>query len=87
LAEANVVIAMGAGTDARKSGDVLLLGNDLAEFTETLQISSWTRRISWRDFCGTIVVDIAVIGLAAAGIVNPTPTGVYSYGFRDDFYS
>jgi len=51
---------------------VLLLGNDLAKFTETLQIARWTRRIIWQNFCGTIAVDVAGIALAAAGLLNPT---------------
>jgi heavy metal translocating P-type ATPase len=72
LAEANVGIAMGSGTDvARESGDVLLLGNDLARFVETLQIARWTRRIIWQNFGGTIVVDVAGIALAAAGLLSP----------------
>jgi heavy metal translocating P-type ATPase len=72
LAEANVGIAMGSGTDvARESGDVLLLGNDLARFVETLQIARWTRRIIWQNLGGTIVVDTAGIALAAAGMLSP----------------
>jgi len=72
LAEANVGVAMGSGTEvARESGDVLLLGNDLARFAETLQIARWTRWIIWQNFGGTIVVDVAGIALAAAGLLNP----------------
>jgi heavy metal translocating P-type ATPase len=72
LAEASVGIAMGSGTDAaRETGDILLLGDDLAKFTETLQIAQWTRRTIWQNFCGTIAVDIAGMGLAAAGVLNP----------------
>jgi heavy metal translocating P-type ATPase len=72
LAAANVGIAMGSGTDAaRETGDVILLGNDLAKLIETLQIAHWTRRIIWQNFCGTIGVDIVGIGLAAVGILNP----------------
>jgi Cd2+/Zn2+-exporting ATPase/Cu+-exporting ATPase len=74
LAEANVGVAMGSGTDvARESGDVLLLGNDLAKFTETLQIARWTRRIIWQNFCGPIAVDVAGIALAAAGLLRTYP--------------
>lgn len=73
LAEASVGVAMGSGTDvARESADVILLGNDLVKFTETLEIARWTRRIIWQNFAGTIVVDTLGIGLAAIGVLNPT---------------
>ncbi len=73
LAEANVGIAMGSGTDvARESANVVLLGNDLVKFTETLEIARWTRRIIWWNFAGTIGVDLVGIGLAAAGLLGPT---------------
>jgi Cd2+/Zn2+-exporting ATPase/Cu+-exporting ATPase len=73
LAQANVGIAMGSGTDvARESADVVLLGNDLAKFTETLEIARWTRRIIWWNFAGTIGVDLIGIALAAAGLLSPT---------------
>ncbi|HEV7989597.1 MAG TPA: cation-translocating P-type ATPase [Candidatus Binataceae bacterium] len=73
LAEANVGVAMGSGTDvARESADVVLLGNDLAKFTETLEIARWTRRIIWWNFAGTIGVDLIGIALAAAGLLSPT---------------
>jgi len=72
LAEASVGIAMGSGTDAaRETGDVLLLGNDLVKFSETLRFARWTRRIILQNFCGTLAVDTAGIGLAAAGVFNP----------------
>jgi Cd2+/Zn2+-exporting ATPase/Cu+-exporting ATPase len=73
LAEANVGIAMGSGTDvARESADVVLLGNDLVKFTETLDIARRTRRIIWWNFAGTIGVDLIGIALAAAGLLSPT---------------
>jgi heavy metal translocating P-type ATPase len=72
LAEADVGVAMGSGTDvARETGDVLLLGNDLAKFTRTLQIARRTRRIIWQNFYGTIAVDVVGIGMAAAGLLSP----------------
>jgi Cd2+/Zn2+-exporting ATPase/Cu+-exporting ATPase len=72
LVAADVGVAMGSGTDAaREMSDVLLLGNDLAKFIEILQIAHWTRRIIWQNFYGTIGVDLAGIGLAAAGVLNP----------------
>jgi Cd2+/Zn2+-exporting ATPase/Cu+-exporting ATPase len=73
LAEASVGVAMGSGTDvARESADVVLLGNDLIKFTETLAIARWTRRIIWWNFAGTIGVDMIGIALASAGLLNPT---------------
>ena len=72
LIEAHVGVAMGSGTDvARESADVVLLGNDLAKFAETLAIARRTRRIIWANFAGTIGVDTLGIALAAAGLLNP----------------
>jgi Cd2+/Zn2+-exporting ATPase/Cu+-exporting ATPase len=73
LAEASVGVAMGSGTDvARESADIVLLGNDLVKFTETLAIARWTRRIIWWNFAGTIAVDMVGIALASVGLLGPT---------------
>jgi Cd2+/Zn2+-exporting ATPase/Cu+-exporting ATPase len=72
LTEATVGVAMGSGTDvARESADVVLLGNDLVKFTETLALARRTRRIIWQNFIGTVVVDAVGVGLAAFGLLNP----------------
>jgi P-type Cu+ transporter len=72
LIEAQVGVAMGSGTDvARESADVVLLGNDLAKFAETLAIARRTRRIIWANFAGTIGVDALGIALAAVGLLDP----------------
>jgi cation transport ATPase len=72
LMEAQVGVAMGSGTDvARESADVVLLGNDLLKFADTLAIARRTRRIIWANFVGTIGVDAVGIGLAAFGLLNP----------------
>jgi heavy metal translocating P-type ATPase len=72
LIEAQVGVAMGSGTDvARESADVVLLGNDLLKFAETLGIARRTRGIIWANFAGTIGVDALGIGLAACGLLNP----------------
>ena len=40
LSEATVGVAMGAGTDvARESADVVLIGNDLMKFVETVRVA------------------------------------------------
>jgi Cd2+/Zn2+-exporting ATPase/Cu+-exporting ATPase len=72
LIEAQVGVAMGSGTDvARESADVVLLGNDLLKFSQTLAIARRTRRIIWANFAGTIGVDTVGIALAAFGLLNP----------------
>ncbi len=72
LVAAQVGVAMGSGTDvARESADVVLLGNDLVKFAETLAIARRTRRIIWANFIGTLGVDIVGIALAGFGLLNP----------------
>jgi heavy metal translocating P-type ATPase len=72
LSEATIGVAMGAGTDvARESADVVLIGNDLAKFVETVCIARNCRRIILENFYGTLIVDTIGIGLAAAGFLNP----------------
>jgi heavy metal translocating P-type ATPase len=72
LMQANVGVAMGSGTDvARESADVLLIGNDLIKFVETLKVARRCRRIIMFNFAGTLLVDAAGVGLAAFGVLNP----------------
>jgi Cd2+/Zn2+-exporting ATPase/Cu+-exporting ATPase len=72
LLAASVGVAMGSGTDvARESADVVLLGNDLLKFVETVNIARWARRIVMQNFIGTLAVDTVGIGLAAFGLLNP----------------
>jgi Cd2+/Zn2+-exporting ATPase/Cu+-exporting ATPase len=72
LTEASVGVAMGAGTDvARESADIVLIGNDLPKFVETVKIARWCRRIIMTNFAGTLTVDGIGVGLAAFGLLNP----------------
>jgi Cd2+/Zn2+-exporting ATPase/Cu+-exporting ATPase len=72
LAEADVGIAMGSGTDvAQESADVVLLGNDLKRLVETLVLARRTRSIIWQNFAGTLVVDAIGMALAAIGVLGP----------------
>jgi heavy metal translocating P-type ATPase len=72
LAEANVGVAMGSGTDvARESAQIVLLGNDLARFVDTMHVARWTRRIIWQNFSGTLAVDTIGMVLASLGFLNP----------------
>ncbi len=72
LAEANIGVAMGSGTDvAQESADMVLLGNDLERFVETMKVARRTRAIIWQNFAGTIAIDLLGIGLAAFGFLGP----------------
>jgi Cu+-exporting ATPase len=72
LTRASVGIAMGSGTDvARESADIVLLGNDLVRFADTVAIARRTRGIIWQNFTGTIAVDTLGILLASFGFLNP----------------
>ena len=72
LVEADVGIAMGSGTDvARESADIILIGNDLSKFVETLRIARRCRRIIMQNFVGTLAVDSVGVGMAAFGFLNP----------------
>ncbi len=72
LAESHVGVAMGSGTDiARESGGIILIGNDLAKFSEVVGIAKRCRRIIIGNFVGTIAVDLVGIALAMGGLINP----------------
>jgi P-type Cu+ transporter len=72
LVEASVGVAMGSGTDvAQESADVVLLGNDLLRFTETVKMARRVRRTIWQNFAGTLAVDSAGMALAAFGLLGP----------------
>ena len=72
LAAASVGVAMGSGTDvARESADVVLLGNDLLRFVDTVRLARRMRGIIMQNFAGTLAVDAVGMALAAAGRLNP----------------
>ncbi|HEY6352100.1 MAG TPA: HAD-IC family P-type ATPase [Candidatus Angelobacter sp.] len=72
LAQADVGIAMGSGTDvAQESADVVLIGNNLLKVAKTLKIARRCRRIILQNFYGTLIVDSIGIVLAAVGFLTP----------------
>jgi len=72
LVAATVGIAMGSGTDvARESADIVLIGNDLLKFVETVRLARWTRRVILQNFVGTLLVDGVGIALASVGVLTP----------------
>jgi len=72
LMQAHVGVAMGSGTDvARESANIVLLGNDLSRFAETVHVARRCKRIIMQNFVGTLLVDGVGIALAAFGWLNP----------------
>ena len=72
LMEASVGVAIGSGTDvARESADIVLIGNDLGRFVETVRIARRCRRTIMTNFIGTLVVDGLGVLLAAFGHLSP----------------
>ncbi len=72
LMQASVGVAMGSGTDvARESANVVLIGNDLAKFVDTIRIARRCRGIIYQNFAGTLIVDSIGIVLAGVGVLNP----------------
>jgi heavy metal translocating P-type ATPase len=72
LAHADIGVAMGSATDiAQASAAVLLIGNDLRKFVETLETARKCRRIIMQNFYGTLIVDSLGMTLAAVGLLNP----------------
>lgn len=72
LMQASVGVAMGSGTDvARESANVVLIGNDLSKFADTIRIARRCRGIILQNFTGTLIVDSIGIMLAGVGFLNP----------------
>jgi len=72
LAAAAVGVAIGSATDvARDCADVVLIGNDLLTFVDTLRLARRTHGIILQNVVGTVIVDGVGIALAAIGVVTP----------------
>jgi P-type E1-E2 ATPase len=72
LMVATVGVAMGSGTDAiRASADIVLIGNDLRTFVDTLRLARRTHAIILQNVVGTVIVAGVGIALAAIGVVTP----------------
>jgi Cd2+/Zn2+-exporting ATPase/Cu+-exporting ATPase len=81
LVAATVGVAMGSGMDvARESADIVLIGNDLLKFVDTVRLAKRTRGIIVQNFVGTLLVDGAGIALAAVGVLTPLLAAVIHVG-------
>lgn len=72
LAAADVGVAMGSGTEvARERADIVLLGNDLERFAQTVAIARRARGIIMFNFAGTVAIDVLGIAAVMLGFVGP----------------
>jgi len=72
LSHAHIGVAMGSGTEiAHATANVLLIGNDLRKFVDTVKTARWCRSVIFQNFYGTLGVDALGIILAAFGVINP----------------
>lgn len=72
LAQADVSLAMGSGTDvARASGDMVLMGDDIGQLSPALALSRRTLRIIRQNLSWAAVYNLVALPLAIAGHITP----------------
>lgn len=72
LAQSNVGIAIGSGADvAKETGGLILMRSDLQDVVNGIKISRQTMKVIKQNFFWAFIYNIAMIPLAAMGIVHP----------------
>jgi cation-transporting ATPase V/Cu+-exporting ATPase len=76
LVAADLGIALGTGTDvAIESSDLTLMRGELAGVPTAIRLSRRTYRTIWQNLGWAFIYNIALIPLAAAGLLNPIIAG------------
>jgi Cu2+-exporting ATPase len=77
LAQAQLSIAMGSGTDlARSQAHVVLLGDDLHALIDGVLLARRAMRIVRQNLCWSFLYNITAIPLAMCGMVTPWLAGI-----------